>query len=148
AVLLASQPGLFLAVRCRARLTMERFRRREATPAEVLDALHQATAGGYQDAAAGHFHRLAAALQQRQPDAATVRGMAARPNKDAAARNAFRAALELGVRRLPPDATRVLLLEWAKREDLGEDLRALVGRQLLRLLLLEGTDEEMSVAVE
>jgi hypothetical protein len=146
--LLASQPGLFLAVRCRARLVMERFRRREATSAECLDVLQQAAVSGYQDTAVEHFHRLAAALQQRRPDVAVVRELAANPNTDAAARNAFRTALELAVRRLPPDEARELLLEWAKREDVGEKLRGLVGRQLLRLLLLAGTDEEMSAAVE
>ena len=38
----------------------------------------------------------------------------ASPNTDAAARNAFRAALELAVRRLPPAAARELFLEWSK----------------------------------
>ncbi|HEY7158223.1 MAG TPA: hypothetical protein VH575_30000, partial [Gemmataceae bacterium] len=148
AALLASQPGLFLAVRSRARLAVERFRRRAATAAECLDALQQAAVNGYRDAAAEHFRRLAAVLQQRQPDAAVVGELAANPNTDAAARNAFRAALELAVRCLSPIEARAVLLEWAKREDLNEELRRLVGRQLLRLLLLTETDEETSATVE
>jgi tetratricopeptide (TPR) repeat protein len=149
AALLAGLPGLFLAVRCRARLAVERFRRREASPAEYLDALQQAAVVGYQDAAAEHFRRLAAALHPRQTDTATVRELAAKPMTDAAARNAFRAALELAVRRLPSLAIRELLLEWTKRDDLDEELRTLVGRQLLRLRLLdEANDDETRIAVE
>ncbi|HEY7314393.1 MAG TPA: hypothetical protein VH643_33905, partial [Gemmataceae bacterium] len=128
--LLASQPGLFLAVRCRARLAVERFRRREATAAECLDALQQA-------AVSEHFRRFAAALQQRQPDAATVRELAANLCTDAAGRNAFRAALELAVRRLPASEARAVLLEWSNRADLTDDLRELVGQQQLRLLLTD-----------
>jgi hypothetical protein len=146
--LLASQPGLFLAVRCRARLILERFRRREVRPAECLDALQQAAVTGYRDAAAEHFRCLATALQQSQPDAAFVRELAAQPNADAAARNRFRVALELAVRLLPVAVTRQLLIEWSRREDLEGDLRSVVGRQLLRLLLLGGTDDEMRAAVE
>ena len=147
AALLASQPGLFLAVRCRARLTGERFRRREAGPAEYLDALRHAAVQGYQDAASEHLRRLAEALQQRTPDPATVCALAAGPCTDAAGRNAFRAALELAVHRLPAAEAREQLLDWAKRTDLTEELRALVGQQLLRLLLLANRDEEMSAAV-
>jgi hypothetical protein len=147
AALLAGQPGLFLAVRCRARLAGERFRRREASPAEYLDALQLAAIYAYQDTAAEHLRRLAEALQQRQPDPSAVRELATGACTDAAGRNAFRAALELAVRRLPAAATRELLLDWVKRTDLTEELRALVGRQLLRLLLLAGNDEEASEAV-
>ncbi len=149
AALLASQPGLFLAVRCRARLAVERFRRREASSAEYLDVLQQAAVTGYEDAAAEHFRHLATALQQLQPDTAFVRELGASPNTDAAARNAFRAALELAMRRLPPAAARELFLEWSKRADLDEELRSLVGRQLLRVLLLDGaSDDGASAAVE
>ncbi|MGH7169298.1 MAG: hypothetical protein ACRELG_03355, partial [Gemmataceae bacterium] len=147
AALLAAQPGLFLAVRCRARLAGERFREREASPAEYLDALRHAAVHGYQDDVAEHLRRLAEALQQRQADPTTVRELAVAPCTDAAGRNAFRAALELAVHRLPATQARERLLDWAKRTDLTEELCALVGRQLLRLLLLANKDEEMSVAV-
>jgi len=146
AALLASQPGLFLAVRCRARLAEERFRRREASAAEYLEALQHAAVHGYQDAAAEHFRHLAEALQQRQPNPAAVRDLAATPCTDAAGRNTFRAALELAVHRLPAAETRERLLDWAKRIDLTEELQSLVGRQLLRLVLLTTMDEEMSAA--
>lgn len=147
AALLASQPGLFLAVRCRARLLGERFRRREAGPAEYLDALRHAVVHGYQDDVAEHFRRLAEALQQRQPDAASVSALAAGSCTDAAGHNAFRAALELAVHRLPAAEARQQLLDWAKRSDLNEMLRSLIGGQLLRLLLLANRDEELSAAV-
>ncbi len=148
AALLASQPGLFLAVRCRTRLVEERFRRREANPAEYLNALQHAATNGCQDVAAEHFRTLAVALQQRQPDPAAVRELADHPCTDAAGRNAFRAALELAVRRLPAADAWQLLHDWAKRPDLTEELRALVGRQLLRLILLAGSDDERIAALE
>src|SRR6185437_7584186 len=148
AAVLASQPGLFIAVRCRLRLVLERFRRREASPAEYLDALQQAAVTGYQDTAAEHFRRIATALQQHQPDATSVRELAANPNTDTAARNNFRAALELAVRRLPAAAAREMLMEWSQRDDLEGELRAVVGRQLLRLLLLEGTNDEARAGVD
>jgi hypothetical protein len=147
AAVLASQPGWFLAVRCRARLAQERFRRGNASPAEYLDALRPAADAGYQDAAAEHFGRLAAFLQQRLTDAASVRELAADPNTDAPARNALRAALAMTARHLPSEAARDLLLEWSRRDDLNDELRALVGRQLLRLLLSGEGDAEMVSAV-
>ncbi|HZV03803.1 MAG TPA: hypothetical protein VE999_01820 [Gemmataceae bacterium] len=137
-VLLESRPGLFLAVRCRALGALERFRRRQANPAEYLDALQHAVVHGYHDEAAEHFRGVAVALQQRQPDPAAVRELAAGPCTDAAERNAFRAALELAVGRLPAADAQELLLDWMKRSDLTEELRAIVDRQQLRLALLTG----------
>jgi hypothetical protein len=142
AAVLAGQPGLFLAVRCRARVALERFRRRQTTPAECLDTLQQAAAGGYRNPAADHFRRLAVSLQQRQPSPEEIQALAEEPAPDdAARRNAFRAALELAVRRLPPGTALDLLLEWA-RQDIApgaRELRPVLARQLLRLLLLERT---------
>ncbi len=80
------------------------------------------------------------------PTSRFVRELAARPNTDAAARNCFRAALELAVRRLPAADAADLLLEWSKRDDLEDELRSLVGRQLLRLSLLGKTDAEANAA--
>jgi hypothetical protein len=147
AALLASQPGLFLALRCRERLARERFYRREIRPAEYLDALRQAVVTGYQDAAAEHFQQLAAALQQLPVEANAVRQLADVDGTDAPARNALRAALELAVRRLPPEDTHHLLLEWANRATLTDELRSLIGRQLMRLLMLAGNDEDLRAAV-
>src|SRR5262249_14112771 len=65
AAVLASQPGLFLAVRCRARLAAERFRRRLAAPAEFLHLWRQAAGTGYRSAAGEHWCRLAEALDRR-----------------------------------------------------------------------------------
>jgi hypothetical protein len=133
AALLASQPGLFLAVRCRMRLTLQRFCRREATAAEFLETLRQAEFSGYEDAAVEPFRRLALALQAPSVDANGVRALAANACADAAGRNAFRVALELAIRRLSDAEGRELLGEWMKRADVTEELRSQVERQLLRL---------------
>lgn len=151
AEVLASQPGFFLALRCRMRLTLERFRRREASAAEYLDTLRLAEANGYREDVAEHFRRLALALQMRSVEANAVRALAAPSCVDAEGRNVFRAALELAVRRLPGTEAKQLLLEWARREDLTEELRALVERQRLRLypeeLLRENPSEQSLPAV-
>jgi hypothetical protein len=146
AAVLASQPGLFLAVRCRARVALERFRRRQITPAECLGAIEQATAAGYRNEAADHFRRLAVALQQRQPSPEDLRALAEEPAfAEASRRNSFRAALELAVSRLPPDTALELLLEWSRRDTSPEtqELRPILARQLLRLLLPEGTSSAL-----
>src|SRR5207253_61541 len=56
---------------------------------------------------------------------------------------------ELAVKRLPPEAARVLLIDWAQRTWLAEypDLREILARQLLRLSLLgPGPSEVLSAA--
>ncbi|HZY89575.1 MAG TPA: hypothetical protein VFE78_32435, partial [Gemmataceae bacterium] len=140
AALLAAQPGLFLAVRCRARLALERFGRREINPAECLDALQQAVTAGYRGAALDHFRRLAQALQQRQPALDELRALGAGGGDEDAARrrNFYRAALEQAVRRLAPGAALDLLLAWSQAGGMAEEeaLRPALGRQLLRLPLL------------
>src|SRR5439155_2414825 len=55
AAVLGGQPGWFLAQRCRARLALERFRRREGTPGEFLEALQQAETAGYRPGGAEHY---------------------------------------------------------------------------------------------
>src|SRR5262249_30778259 len=117
AAVLTQQPGMFLAVRCRAWAALDRFRKRQATPAAVLDALHQAWAAGWRHPPAEPFRRLAEPLQQKQPTADQVRALAAESASDPAARrNLFRAALELAVRRLAPADAAAVLREWAGRE--------------------------------
>jgi tetratricopeptide (TPR) repeat protein len=127
AAVLAAQPGLFLAVRCRARAAGERFRRRQITPADYLDALGPATAVGYSDAGAEHCRRLAQALGQKQVDGGALRELAAGGG------DGLRAAIELAVRRLPPQEALQLLREWSEETELGP----VIGRQMLRLLLLD-----------
>jgi hypothetical protein len=140
AAVLASQPGWFLAQRCRARLALGRFCRREAAPGEWLEALQQAEAAGYRLTGAEHYRRLALALKQRNPHADDLRRLADAPAADgaAAARNALRAAAELAVHLLPPADALALLLDWVRQGRVGQDdaLRVAVGRQLLRLLLV------------
>ncbi len=133
AELLSQQPGLFLAVRCRARLTIERFRRREASPAELLDALRLAESQGYQEAASKHFQSLALFLQARGVDIETVRKWSAKSCADREGSNAFRAAVEWAINHFTDIENRDLFLEWSQRSDLTEELRSLVERQRLRL---------------
>ncbi len=133
AELLSQQPGLFLAVRCRARSALERFRRREASPAELLDALRLAETQGYQEAACKHFQSLASFLQARGVDVETVRKWSAKSCADAERRNAFRAAVEWAISHFTDLENRQLFLEWSQRTDLTEELRASIERQRLRL---------------
>jgi hypothetical protein len=144
AALLASSPGLFLAARCRARITLDQFRRRQAAPAEMIEAARQAEALDYHSPRLEHFRRLGLALQQRSVSADELAVLAGE------SANGMRAAVELAVRCLPPEAQRTLLLGWADSPLVSRDegLRILVGRQLLRLLLLgQQVDAEMSEAV-
>jgi hypothetical protein len=145
AAVLQAQPGLFVAVRCRARLALERFRSRQTSPADCLDALQQAAAAGYKDPAGEHLRRLALALSQRQPATESLRQLAAEGGPGAADRR--RAALELATRRLGAAEARALLAEWAQK---GGPMAAgsdkVVGRQLLRLLLAEKTLEPGALA--
>ena len=137
AAVLASQPGLFVALRCRAWAALDRFRTRQATPAELLDAVQQAASAGWKNPAADHFRRLALALQMRQTTADDVRSLTTDQTVDPAARrNLLRVALELAVRRLPTPTALELLLEWSGSDGWADDLRALLCQQLLRLLLL------------
>lgn len=140
AAVLSSQPGWFLAQRCRARLALGRFCRREATPGELLEALQQADAAGYRLTAAEHYRRLALALKQRNPHADDLRRLADAPaaEGEAAARNALRATAEVAARLLPPADALGLLLDWVRQGRVRQDeaLRVALGRQLLRLLLV------------
>jgi hypothetical protein len=137
---LAGQPGWFLAQRCRGRLALVRFCRREAAPGELLEALQQAEAAGYRIAGAEHYRRLALALKQRNPHADDLRRLADSPaaEGEAAARNARRAAVEIAAQLLPPAEALGTLLDWVRqgRVQTDDGLREPVGRQLLRLLLL------------
>ena len=140
AAVLASQPGLFLALRCRALTTLDRFRKREATPAELLDALRQAASAGWKNLAADHYRRLALALQSGPAAADDVRSLASeQPTDSAARRNLLRAGVEIAVHHLPPAAALQILVEWSELVDLSDDLRALLGRLMLRLLLIRRT---------
>ncbi len=147
AAILAGQPGLFLAVRCRARQALERFRTRQASPAELLEALHAARAARFSDPAAEHFQQLAQLLQLREPSLDDFRALfspaADAPTSPVQQRNLFRAALETAVRRLPPVALRELLREWAQLPWLEKEPQLLVmlAQPLLRLILQQGSAE-------
>ncbi len=150
AAVLASQPGLFLAQRCRARQTLERFRTRQASPTELLDTLHSASASKFSDSGVEHFRQLALLLQRREPPVDELHSIRESAAEDPVRRrNLFRAALETAVRRLPAPALRQLLQEWARLPWLeGEpELRALLARPLLRLILQQGSAEESERAL-
>jgi hypothetical protein len=109
--------------------------RREASPAECLDALQLAATVGYGGGAAEHFRTIATALRQRNPEPAAVCELAAAPSAGPAARRNFlRAAVEQASRRVQPADAAVLLNEWSSI--VPDDLRAPVERQLLRQRLL------------
>jgi hypothetical protein len=133
AELLAHQPGLFLAVRCRARLTAARFLRREASPAELLDALRHAEVNGYRETWSEHYRNLANILQTRAADVSTAREWAAQTCADAVGRNVFRATLEWAMGHLSDEDKQELLRAWSQRVDLPTELRSLTEGQLLRL---------------
>ena len=142
AAILASQPGLFVALRCRVRQAVERFRTRQAPPPELLDALQQASSVQFRDPAAEHFQTLALLLQRREPQVEELRSAVSGAVPDPAqCRNLFRAAVEAMLRRLHPETQRALLVEWAQLPWLVNEpdaaLRALLARPLLRLVLAQ-----------
>jgi hypothetical protein len=136
ASVLGMQPGLFLAVRCRVRVAVERFRCRAMTPAEFLDAVQPATAAGYREASVDHFCRIARFLEDRSVDAVARR----QPPQDqgAEAENFRRALLEQVLRRLPPEESVAVLLEWSRAGTPGarSEFHQAVGTELLRSALL------------
>jgi tetratricopeptide (TPR) repeat protein len=99
--ILAARPGLFLAVRCRVRLALERFRLRETSAADWLDTLHREGRLGYVPSSAiDHFRELALILRE-PPDAAGLLQLVQDQERaePAARRNVLRAAVEVARRR-------------------------------------------------
>jgi hypothetical protein len=140
AALLAAQPGLFLAVRCRARSARERFRHREAPPGELLDAAQQAASlADAPPLTDDPLVRLAAAVKAR--DVAALSRMIAEGDP-LTRRNALRAAAEIDEPGLLPGFALHRLLEWASLDWVAADpdLRAFLGRLALRRALREGAE--------
>jgi hypothetical protein len=144
AALMTSQPGLFLAVRCRVLTALQKFQRREASAAELLDAIQQAANADYRSAAVEHFRQLAETLQNKQPTREELQAFVAAhaASETTIRRNVFRAALEQAVRHLSTAEALSLLGEWSRLDWLTADeaLRAVVAKQILRLLLLVHRD--------
>ena len=147
AALLASQPGLFLAVRCRALTALQKFRRRESSAAELLDALQHAAHAGYQrtrlSSISANSPRCCKTSSRRATTCSPSLTLIP-PPKRPLRRNFFRAsALEQAVRRLPPAEALTLLREWSRLDWLAdaESLRTIVARQMNRLILLTHRDE-------
>lgn len=130
AAVLTGQPGWFLAVRCRFQQALARFCRREASPAELLDALHQAESAGYRPSGADHYRRLAHVLKQRTPHADDLRRLidSAAGEAEPARRNLLGAAFEAA--RLLPSSEAVPLLQLAASRE--PTLQAAAERELLR----------------
>jgi hypothetical protein len=139
AALLAEAPGNFLAPRCRAWLTLVCFCRREATAADLLQAIQQTTAAGHKSATLPGWQALAQALASPTVNPAELWPSAAEPLavEDALTRTRRRAAVEQAVRHLPPEAALALLDGWIRGGwEQDDSLRRYTGGQLLRLLLL------------
>jgi tetratricopeptide (TPR) repeat protein len=139
AAILASQPGLFLAIRCRTQLVAQRFRQRKAGAAEMLDVLHQGEKHGFRLASGDHLRSLALILHHRSVSADELRAFVdAETNADPIVRrNRLRIALELATRCFPAPVALELALEWSKGDFVAsdEDLRRILGEQLLGLVL-------------
>src|SRR5262249_6288102 len=136
---LAGQPGLFLAVRGRAWQAVERFRARQATPAELLDQLDRAASASFRPPDGDHWRRLAEGLGQTGITAGELAALAqpATGQGDAELRDCLRAGVEIAARRLPPPAALTLLTDWSRLDVVRADppLRQALGHHLLRLRL-------------
>jgi hypothetical protein len=134
AAVLAAAPGLFFALRCRVLHGIERFRRRDIGPADLLDVLGQASHAG--TPGGGHFRRLAEALENRSPAAGDLLTLVAQEHSPAAQRNAGRIVLEVAARRLGPAEALPVLAGLTPVVQSDPTLREALGRQLVRLALL------------
>ena len=145
ATVLAAQPGFFLAVRCRVWLALERFRRRQGTPAEWIETLQRESRRGFVPGRVVEHYRMLALILCQSPTAESLRQLVEehRHAEPAVRRNIFRAVLEM-VRRLSGEEAKVLLAEWAKNDwipaeiELSQSLRL----QSLRLALRESNASE------
>jgi tetratricopeptide (TPR) repeat protein len=144
AEVLAVAPGLFLAVRCRVWLALERFRQRQGTPAEWLEALQREVRLGYVVGPdVDHFRRLALTLTEPPTSPRLSHLVDELEYSDPAQfRNIVRASVEV-VRRLPVAEAKLLLLVWARSDRLaGEDeLRGIIDKMALRLALQDAAAE-------
>jgi tetratricopeptide (TPR) repeat protein len=134
-VVLVGAPGLFFALRCRARQAVGRFCAREISAGELLEVLQQAAQAGY--AGAEHYRRLARVLQLRPPSAGDLHELLAAEPTDAGRRNAARVALEQ-LRRLPPAEALPVVRGLAGAAWLDGPLGEELARQGVRLALLLG----------
>ncbi len=140
AALLAVQSGLFIAVRCRVWLALERFRLRQGNPAEWLETLqHESRLGFIAGPIVEHYRRLAQLLRQPADSEALCDLVEQQEQFEPSVyRNVVRAALEV-VRRLPSEEARELIAAWGRLEWLTaeEELRCSLQRQSLQLTLRE-----------
>ncbi len=145
---LAAHPGLFLALRCRVWLALERFRLRQGSPGEWLETLkREGRLGFIPGRVVEHFRRLALVLHQPRA-AEELRHLVHEGQQTEAPvrRNLFRVALE-SARRLPVALARDLLSEWAARDWLATEtvLSQSLRRQSLRWTILETEAGEKAV---
>ncbi len=144
AAVLEGQPGWFLALRCRARLAVERFRARQATSAELLDQLDRAAAAGFRLPSDAHWRRLADVLGRPGITAGELQALA-QPDpspSDEGLRDRLIAAVATAARRLAPQAALTLLADWARLDVVRQDgpLRDALGHHLLQSLLKASID--------
>src|SRR5439155_14567126 len=114
-----------------ARQAVDRFLRRESSPAEFLDALHQARNAGYALPGGDPLAQLAHLLQQRQPAPADLAALLDREAGESERRN-FRRVIVEAARRLAPGDALPLLQRLARQPEARADegLRVALGRQL------------------
>jgi hypothetical protein len=129
---LAGAQGMLFVVRLRARQVLERFLRREGSPAELLDSLHHAQAAGYQPAGVEQVRALAGLLQGRSISPDELARFVFEQPTDSARRNALRVILEVAQRQLPANQALPLLREQAQQPG-PADIREALGRALLHL---------------
>jgi hypothetical protein len=131
-------PDCFFALRCWMHQTIESFRRREASAAELLEVLQEMTTLEYRGGAMEHFTRLAVALKGKQPAAAELARLVSGESPGAAQRNAIKIALEQACRWLLPAEALPVVRDLAAQAGDDAKLREAIDRQLQRLALLLG----------
>ncbi len=141
---LAAHPGLFLAVRCRVWLALERFRQRQGTPAEWLETLRRECRLGFVPGReVEHFRRVAETLCG-PPDVEALRQLVeGQEHADPAERrNVVSTGVEV-VQRLPATQANPLLSYWMKCDGIAreDDLLRLISRIALRLTLQDTVAE-------
>jgi hypothetical protein len=143
AAVLEGQPGLFLAIRCRIKRAIARFRQRQMSPAELLDPLRYAHAVEYDDPELDHFRELARLLRADRTSG-TLPPSAEETLEGPCWRNRFKATVERIVRGSPAPATREALLQLrqahATRLSDEPECQHLLAEHLLRCLLPGGEE--------
>lgn len=138
----ANPTSLFLAVRSRAWLALERFRLRQIDADTWLSQLQTACTQGFPtNPTVEAFRKLATFLARKSPTVQSIKEEVAQTANDPAdRRNFLRAGVELAVLKLSPEEARQLLGEWLHLEWVRGDgqIASLVRSQHHRLMIGQG----------